>query len=459
MDEAVANLRADLQALDRTRAPPEERARLEERLGVLIHKAGADLQEGIGHLERALAFYQATGDRLAAARIHSRLGMHLTTYPAALNVAAGIAHYQAAEAELARQPGTRQLCYLYIGMAMGATFGVRTGQLDAASRRAMELARTLDDESLAGWACYHRAWWAFNRGRLTESRSMHERMYDTAARLHDTGMGAWAAFGRALFNGMYLADPLTVRDWCTRGLALPHLDAHPRQRDSLLDHLGQAMGSSGELAEARRIAADLEPGTVLERMLLYWSGDWEQAEAAWLAARERDTSSGDRLDGTLNAYWLGRVRRLLGRHDAAQSALAEGLTVALQGPQLPAEVMLRAELALLAAGRGRPEAARAELARCQEIIGLGEDWRGVAGRVPVAAAMLAAAEGRPAEAAGAFAAAVRTFQAHACCWDEAEARCLWAKALPAEAGCQRDTAAALYRRIGASPRWMPEPAG
>jgi hypothetical protein len=27
---------------------------------------------------------------------------------------------------------------------------------------------------------------------------------------------------------------------------------------------------------------------VLERVLLYWSGDWELAEAAWAAARDRD---------------------------------------------------------------------------------------------------------------------------------------------------------------------------
>jgi hypothetical protein len=71
-----------------------------------------------------------------------------------------------------------------------------------------------------------------------------------------------------MFNGMYLADPLTAGSWCARGLALPHLDALPRQRDSLLDHLGQAKGSSSELAEAQQIAATLDPGTVLERVPL-----------------------------------------------------------------------------------------------------------------------------------------------------------------------------------------------
>jgi len=49
---------------------------------------------------------------------------------------------------------------------------------------------------------------------------------------------------------------------------------------------------------------------------------------------------------------------------------------------------------------------------------------------------------------------VKTFQAHASCWDEAQARYLWAKALPAEAGRQRETAADMYHRIGAGPRWM-----
>jgi len=452
-DEAVAHLRAALEAMERAGAPLAEQARLAERLGVLAHQAGTNLREGIGYLERALAAYQSMGDRQAAARTHSRLGMHLTTYPATLDVTAALAHYQAAEAELARQPGRRRLGYLYVGMAMAAVFDVATGQLEDASRRALALAEELADEPLAGWASYQRAWWAFNRGRLAESLSLHERMRDFATRLGDVSMGAWAASGQALQCGMYLADPLTARTWIARGLALPRLEAFARQHDNLLDHLGHAKGSSGELSEARRIAADLGPGTVLERMLLYWSGDWEQAEAAWAAARDRDARSGDRLDATLNAYWLGRVRRLLGAHQAAGAALNEGLAVAVHGPQVPAEVMLRAELALLAASSGQFEASRTQLARCQQIVQAGEDWRGLAGRVALATGMLAAADSRPGPAGEAFAAAVGTFHAHGCAWDEAEARCLWAKALPAETGRQRQTATDLYRRISAGPRW------
>ena len=451
--EAAAHLHAAFMAQERTGAPLAERARLAERLGVLVHRAGTHLQEGIGHLEWALAAYKAVGDVQAAARTHSRLGMHLTTYPATLDVAAGLAHYQAAEAQLVQQPVQQRLGYLDVGMAMAAVFGVRTEQLEVASRRALELAEDLDDEPLAGWASYQRAWWSFNRGRLAESCALHERMRDIGARIGDAGMGAWAAFGRALLSGIYLADPLTAHAWCTRALALPHLDAFPRQRASVLDHLGLAKGSSGELDKARRIAAALDPGTVLERMLLYWSGDWERSEAAWAAASDRDARCGDRLDGVINAYWLGRVRRLLGAHEAAEDALTAGLAVGSEGAQLPAEVMLRAELAMLSAASGRPASGKAQLARCQEIVRTGEDWRGLAGRVTLAAGMLAAAEGRPSDAGEAFAAAVQTFRAHGCSWDEAEARCLWGKALPGGAGRQRKAAADHYRRIGAGPRW------
>ena len=68
--------------------------------------------------------------------------------------------------------------------------------------------------------------------------------------------------------------------------------------------------------------------------------------------------------------------------------------------------MLRAELAILGVETGRLQAARSQLARCQELLRAGEDWRGRAGRVAVAAGLLAAADGRSEEAAAALTAAV-----------------------------------------------------
>src|SRR4029450_3983924 len=113
----------------------------------------------------------------------------------------------------------------------------------------------------------------------------------------------WSAAGAGVRGGPRPA-PRPAEDWCAAALELPHLRAFPRQRDNLLDQLGQALGDAGALADARRIAGGLDPGSVLERMLWYWSGEWERAEAAWVTARERDLAAGDRLDATLGAYWL-----------------------------------------------------------------------------------------------------------------------------------------------------------
>jgi AAA ATPase domain len=456
-DEAVGHLRAALQLLEQAGGSLAERAQLAERVGGLVYQAGADLEEGIGHLQTALAGYLAVGDEQGAARIHSQLGMHLTTWAGTLDVPAALAHYQTAEAVLARPPARRSLGYLYVGMAMAAVFGVRTDQLGMASRRAVEIADALGDDRLAGWADYQRAWWAFNTGRLADSLTLHQRMRDAAVRLDDVRMHAWVAFGRAIFSGIYLADPSTAATWCARGLVLAHLEAFPRQRDNLLDQLGQAKGTTGDLDQARRVADGLDPGTVLERLLLYWSGAWEPAEAAWAAARDRDARAGDRLDATLNAYWLGRVRRLLGAPEAAEAALTEGLQTALEGPQVPAELLLRPELAVLAAETGRPGVAHEHLARCREILRAGEDWRGRAGRVDLAAAVLAGADGRARQADTAFAAAAAAFRAYDLPWEEAEAYCLWARALgadrPVDATGHLQAGTGLYRRLGASPRW------
>jgi len=93
-DDAVAHLRAALDVLERAGGPLAERARVAERLGDRVYRAGVDFEEGIGRLEGALADYLAVGDVQGAARVHSRLGMHLTTYPTTLDVPAALAHYQ-----------------------------------------------------------------------------------------------------------------------------------------------------------------------------------------------------------------------------------------------------------------------------------------------------------------------------------------------------------------------------
>lgn len=90
-----------------------------------------------------------------------------------------------------------------------------------------------------------------------------------------------------------------------RTVALPAAK-HRALLAALLVRANQA--AYGELAGApfaRAVAARLEEPRLAA---LEWRAEARlalQSAAAWTAAGERDASSGDRLDGILNAYWLG----------------------------------------------------------------------------------------------------------------------------------------------------------
>jgi class 3 adenylate cyclase len=116
-------------------------------------------------------------------------------------------------------------------------------------------------------------------------------------------------------------------------------------------------------------------------------------------------------------------------------------------------------MARLRAQTGRPQDAQSHLARCREIMAEGEDWRGAAGSLALAEAVVAAAEGRLEDAEGQFEQAVETFRRLTTPWDEAEALHLWGRALldaghRARAVEKLDAALDVYRRHGAGSRWL-----
>jgi non-specific serine/threonine protein kinase len=108
---------------------------------------------------------------------------------------------------------------------------------------------------------------------------------------------------------------------------------------------------------------------------------------------------------------------------------------------------------------GRIEEARANLARCQEIMAAGEDWRGVAGLVSLSEAAIAAAEQKFEDADRHFADALQVIRRYTIRWIEGPALCDWGCALAAAGQRNRalekfDEAIKLYRRVGAGQPWI-----
>jgi hypothetical protein len=140
------------------------------------------------------------------------------------------------------------------------------------------------------------------------------------------------------------------------------------------------------------------------------------------------------------------------------------------------------ELALVYAEIGRPEEATPHLARCQEIMAAGENWKGMAGIVLMAEAVVEAAlcnprqgsasdgRGAPAEvstvvqegfqqAQARFASAIEIFRRYQVPWDHAETLYHWGRGLiatgrGAEGAEKLDTAVEVYRRYGAGQPWI-----
>jgi DNA-binding CsgD family transcriptional regulator len=149
----------------------------------------------------------------------------------------------------------------------------------------------------------------------------------------------------------------------------------------------------------------------------------------------------------------------MGRTAEAEALLREGLEIALDGSSVLLELWARQGLAVLYAEAGRLADARSHLDRCRAVLAQGEDWRGLAGRIALAEAAVAAAAGRSEQSDVAFQRAIECFRRYTLPWDEAEALHLWGRALlaagqRARAREQLDGAAEVYRRHGAGEPWI-----
>ncbi|RBM14694.1 hypothetical protein DI005_28835 [Prauserella sp. PE36] len=458
-DEAVGHAETAVAILGDGGAPPDRLADARVRAAMLRLKSSIGYPLAVRHLEAALESYRAAGDDFAVASVHSRLGAALCAHHSVLDIPRAIEHFAAAEA--AHGEG-RAAFHLQRGLALAAMYGLRTELLGTSSRRAGELAARLGGRELAVPAWWGQAWFRLNRGELSAAAATLSGMWTTARDCGDAYLGWMTVNAAALHATEYLLDPVAGRDWCRRGLAQSRLDtfAHPHQ--SVLDQLTLALARAGELAAARDTASRLSADAVSLRLLLILDGEWERAEAALAKALAADEAAGDLNDAAVHARWLAGARLLLGAEAGAVAALERALALGVEGPQVPTELSARAELARIHVVSDIENAER-HLARCDEILGGGEDWRGLAGVVELARGAVAGARGQSRESDAAYERAVRIFATHRLPWHRAAALHAWACLLlasgrPAEAEGRHRETSALYDELGAVPRWRRPPA-
>ncbi|WP_158703534.1 BTAD domain-containing putative transcriptional regulator [Pseudonocardia dioxanivorans] len=424
-EDAVGHAEAAVAILARIDAPAEARADAAVGTAMLRIKSGRGHPEAIRHLEEAVGLYRAAGSDELLGAVHSRIGGALSTHHSVMDIPRALEHLAAAERLLA-EPAA--VFHLQRGLTQAAMYGMRTALLATAADRAGELARRLgrrDLGVLAGWA---RGWALFNRGELAAADACFEEVWAVAHELGDPFLG-WAPVNAgALAATAYLLDPTRGRDWCRRGLAQPGFAGFADPHTAVLDQLALAQVEAGELAAARRTVGRLPAESVSRRLLAFRSGAVERAAHGWAAALRADEAAGDLHDAALNARWLAMAQLALGDRAGAAESLTKAVAWAVSAPQVPTELVARAELARVRVGAGDLGAARAQLDACDLILAGGADWRGAAGVVELARGAVAAAAGDRRRSDRSHRLAVESFVRYRTPWHRIEALRAWSRA-------------------------------
>jgi len=500
-EEAARHWEGALECMDRAGEPPSRQARLLEGLGDLYFLSGYDTKRSVDAYERAATQHDAAGDRVGWARAHMRIGGTLG-YPAvpSPHYPSALAHLREAETVLAAGPESLELGEMYAGIAHLEQHVLRSSpeEMLLAMGRLQQIAEKLDNDFLRVFVFSLQGHYLGHQGHLADGLALEERACDAAAALEGAAANQWPELWSDYLLDHSRQEPATLAAAGTyqlsRPLGHPLMDSwtafccglqslelldpnqarvkHERIRDGsgrfLIPQLAQGLLLSGDLEALKlRLDGGLFPPGPAERharlMLAFSEGRWQDAleQGGGLVKQFNNVGSSTFLMD-VHRYMI-RLHRAMGDQEQARDLAQASLSIATGCESVKYEVGARVELALLAAEAGQPAEAERHLARCRAILSEGEDWRGLAGRVQLAEAVVAAARRDSEAAAGHFKAAVDTFQRLSLPWDEAETFELWARS------CARfyrgrshasfvleklDAARDVYHRIGAGQPWV-----
>src|SRR5262249_1326194 len=132
-----------------------------------------------------------------------------------------------------------------------------------------------------------------------------------------------------------------------------------------------AHSAMGELNQVRQLLSSRNQ-PLETRWLTFWAGDLE-GPAVQLPHTVNDLRSKQQLESVCWQGWLlAQYLRLAGHYNASEEILREGLSYSFPGGYVPLEIRGRQCLSHVCAQMGRIEEARANLARCREIMAAGE---------------------------------------------------------------------------------------
>jgi tetratricopeptide (TPR) repeat protein len=466
-EKAGAHWRAALELMDE-RGGGDRKLRA-ELLRLLGDQLVSTVAKMIEYMEAAAPLYEELGDDQAACEVHSWLGIYLTAPDLrAMDLRRGMDHLSRAETLLPKQTDLSHVLF-YLAMSQVCGSRVRIGDGLAEAKRLMETCERLGGEvglMLLAAGEITSSNFLVSSGSVTDGLRLADQARQRAEPINNTMIGSTVGWGGG-GNYFTLADPREAEDWYTHELAQPRT-ARSAMRRALLHHqLAAACVEMGELTKARAYLAEANAerkpeGLALfgdEASLLFFEGRWDLADKTLTAQAERARTTGNRREGLWTAGPLARLRMLTGERAQALQFLGKALEISVDGGDTISELKSRSTLAAMIADAGDAGEALPQLERCREIVGTGENLRGVAGSVERAEAVLAGAQREYSMAEAHFKKAIATFQRYCLPWEEADTLKYWGRALlrageRARAIEKFDAAIQIYRSRGAGTRFI-----
>jgi tetratricopeptide (TPR) repeat protein len=456
-ERAAGHFRAALELVGQDGTDPVRTATMLERLGEALAITESEQPRGIECLERAAKIYESAGRPVDGARVRARLALMLSTRAPAMNIGRAMEQYRRAERVLGRLADSASQVWMYCGLANTAMHAQRLAEGMAAAQRATEIAARLGDEHLWLQAAARRADQLFLAGRFAESLNLANDAWHRADRGDDTAGAFEAAWSGGYFL-LTLWNPRAARRWFERELGRPRLAAAPYHRQILLQQSAFCCVFMGELLRARTLL-ERAPRALVSGFLDLYEGNWERAEEVLEEGRLAVRNAGSRDLELVHCYFESVVLRARGAVERARELVAHALGLSAEARVLPFELHLRAEAALLALCAGCGDEALMQAAKIRARIPAGEELYGLGGRIGLALALAETAAGGEAQAADGFAAAMAKFRRYGLPWEQAQALMVRARIAAgrgesAAAALHLDEAAEIYRRHGASARFL-----
>ncbi len=446
-EEATGHWEAALDLLEVRGGEPEQHARLLERLGEAMYFTAVDWEHGLDQLERARAMYEELDDTYSAAKVDSKIGQMLASFPNRIDLPRAYRHLEAAEAALGERGDSVPLGFTLIGLAQAHMMAGRRREGEGVSRRALEVGERLGHEGVQGNARVFLGAHLSRLGQVDDGLEHMRKGYEQAVRIGEV-FTAWlgATYGSVTLHFLY--DPRAAEAWVDEELTSGRLDEAPQLDGFLRSSKVNALWAQGRIAEAGVLAESTPYADMWLGEVAFPEGDWETALSVFSQLTDEFAQQADVFNEAWGRHQAARTRRVMGEPEQAIEGLEE-LLRDLPGSHRDRLVDVEIDLALFLAEVGRIDDALEHATAVRARLAPDQDYRGLEGRVTLAEAVTAVDD---TESDQLFAEAVEIFRRYHTAVLEVEAFEEWGRRTGRSE--HFDAAGALYEQMGFGHPWL-----